>query len=71
MPSATYFDTTVGYKFKVAEKDLEAFLTVNNLLNKDAPFLPGTGQPGINYPTEQALFDVVGRYYTTGIRFKF
>ena len=71
VPAITYVDATVGYKFRVAEADLEAFLTVNNLLNKDAPFVPSTGQPGINYPTVQGLFDVVGRYYTTGIRFRF
>jgi iron complex outermembrane recepter protein len=66
-----YVDTTISYKFQVAEKDLEAFLTINNLLDKTAPFVPSTGQPGIDYPTVQGLFDVVGRYYTTGLRFKF
>jgi outer membrane receptor protein involved in Fe transport len=69
--AVTYFDTTVSYKFNVAGRDLDAFLTVNNLLNKNPPFVPARDQPGITYPTVQAMYDVVGRYYTTGIRFKF
>ncbi|MDB5456124.1 MAG: TonB-dependent receptor [Caulobacter sp.] len=72
IPAVTYFDTTVSYKFEVSERNFEAFLTVNNLLDKKPPLVPVVaGQPGISYPTVQALFDVVGRYYTTGLRFKF
>ena len=29
------------------------------------------GQPGQQYPTSQAIYDVVGRYFTTGLRFEF
>ena len=71
IPDITYVDTTVTYKFEVAGRDLDAFITINNLFNRAPPFAPARDQPGISYPAALAIHDVVGRYYTTGIRFKF
>lgn len=68
--AVTYVDLNVSYAFEVDGKDLTAFLTVNNLFDRDPPLL-GHGQPGQQYPTSQAIYDVVGRYFTTGVRFAF
>jgi outer membrane receptor protein involved in Fe transport len=68
--STTYLDLNANYRFTVDGHDLDWFVTVNNALNEQAPLI-GNGQPSQQYPTNQALYDVVGRYYTTGIRFKF
>ena len=68
-----YTDVTFTYKFKVDQKPLEAFLTINNAFNKTPPLAPsayfvfGTSNGGTN----PNLFDVVGRQFTMGMRFKF
>lgn len=70
VPSVVYVDLTATYDFTVSGSDLTAFLTVNNAFDQKPPLI-GNGQPGQQYPTNQGLFDVVGPYYTTGIRFEF
>jgi outer membrane receptor protein involved in Fe transport len=70
IPAVTYVDVTAEYEFTVSESTFNAFLTINNLFDKDPPLLPN-GQPGQQYPTSQAIYDVVGRYFTTGLRFEF
>ncbi|MNI42129.1 hypothetical protein D3C73_964070 [compost metagenome] len=70
MPSVVYVDVTVERDFSVRGHDLTAFLTVNNAFDQKPPLI-GNGQPGQMYPTNQAVYDVVGPYYTTGIRFAF
>jgi iron complex outermembrane receptor protein len=69
--SAVYYtDLTLRVKLDVGGKSLEPFLTVNNLFDKDPPLIPGT-VPGVNLPTNIAVYDIVGRAYTVGVRFKF
>jgi iron complex outermembrane receptor protein len=71
IPARTYVDTTVTYKFDLRGVGMEAYLTVNNLFNQVAPiFSPGC-QPTQCYPTQAEIYDVVGRYYSAGLRFKF
>jgi iron complex outermembrane recepter protein len=48
------------------------FLHIDNLFDKDPSVLqvPGyTGSPGMNYPVVPYQ-DLIGRYYTVGLRFK-
>jgi outer membrane receptor protein involved in Fe transport len=66
-----YYNLAVTYKFQAVGGDMEAFANINNLFDKDPPLLPATNQPGLVYPTNQSLYDVVGRYYSAGIRFRF
>ena len=64
-------DTTVSKEFEVASGNLEAFVTVNNLLNERAPLFPSnSGLPGLFYPT-LGFYDDMGRYFTAGFRMKF
>ncbi|MGI4876973.1 MAG: hypothetical protein ACRYG4_05760 [Janthinobacterium lividum] len=69
--SVTYTDTTVQYKFHVRGATLEAYLTVNNLFNVQPPLFSTGAQPGQGYPTNPVVYDVIGRYYTGGMRFRF
>jgi outer membrane receptor protein involved in Fe transport len=71
--SLTYFDATVSYTkyLKDSDNKIEGFLTVNNLGDKQPPIIPGGGQPGQQYPTNIFIYDVIGRYFTAGVRFKF
>jgi iron complex outermembrane receptor protein len=71
IPAVWYTNLAVAYKFKVGGHDLEAFANINNLFNKDAPLVPSTTLPGIRYSTAAYLYDVIGRYYTGGLRMRF
>ena len=64
-------DVTVGKKFEFGGSTVEAFLTVNNLLDERAPLYPSnSGLPGLFYPT-LGFYDDMGRFYTAGVRMTF
>jgi iron complex outermembrane receptor protein len=64
-------DTTISKEFDISDGKMEAFLTVNNVLNERAPLFPSaSGLPGLFYPT-LGFYDDMGRFYTAGIKVKF
>jgi iron complex outermembrane receptor protein len=68
-----YTDLTVAYELQVAGHELRPFLTVENLFNKKPPITGGGSNntvPGLFFPTAQG-FDVIGRYFTVGLRGRF
>ena len=65
-----YTDLSVRFTIPHGNGNIELFGTVNNLLDKDPPLIPGT-IPGVNIPTNIAVYDFVGRAFTAGVRFKF
>ncbi len=72
---AFYWDTAISYKFAhVGENgyDAEAFFNVNNLMNRD-PAVVAQGPGGFPYaaiPANPTLYDVLGRTFRAGVRFK-
>jgi iron complex outermembrane recepter protein len=68
VPTVRYTDMTVSYD--VASLKGNVFFTVNNLSNKDPPPIPGILIAGSSLGNH-LLYDVVGRAYTAGFRFKF
>ncbi|HEY8538715.1 MAG TPA: TonB-dependent receptor [Steroidobacteraceae bacterium] len=66
--SVSYTDLTLRYRFERA--GTEAFLTVNNLFDRDPPLIPGS-TPGVNLPTIISVYDTVGRAFTAGVRVSF
>jgi outer membrane receptor protein involved in Fe transport len=71
-PNVTYTDVNLSYKFGGQNADrYEAFFNVQNLTNEIAPIRADPANPGLQYPTLRTMYDVMGRYYTTGVRFKF
>jgi hypothetical protein len=70
VPSVTYFDTTLSYDIKVGDRHLTPFMTINNLLNKKPPLIPTTFIPGVLNPTDASTYDVIGRMFTLGVRFR-
>jgi iron complex outermembrane recepter protein len=69
VPSVFYTDLTLQYHFGQTSP-VEAFLTVNNVFDKDPPAVPQNQAqfiPASNF----ALYDNIGRYFTAGVRFKF
>lgn len=65
---AWYTDVTVKYDLG-EERRAQLFFTVNNLLNEYPPIIP-SGVFQLAYPTNAALYDVAGRTFTAGVRFK-
>lgn len=66
-----YTDVSLDYKLRGIGEDLVLFANVQNLFDKDPPiFGTPAGAPGLNSPYAVG-YDVVGRYYTLGVRAKF
>jgi iron complex outermembrane recepter protein len=71
IPATYYTDLTATYSLPVEGGKVDTFLTVSNLWNQQPRVVPETGFPGVGYPTILQLYDVIGRYYTVGARFRF
>ncbi|WCT74007.1 TonB-dependent receptor [Sphingomonas naphthae] len=69
--AATYFDMAVNYKFG-AERQYEMFFNVRNVANKDPAIVPNgpTGNPYRSPAIDQTQYDVLGRVFRLGFRFK-
>jgi outer membrane receptor protein involved in Fe transport len=70
-PSAFYMDTTIIYKPKISGYQMEFFLNINNIANKDPalqPKPPGSLAGGL--PTNPLVYDTLGRTYSLGLRLK-
>jgi hypothetical protein len=69
--SNTVYDLALSYKpFKEMAGDAEVFLSIQNLFNAYPPFIAG-GNSGSYYSGQNIRgYDVVGRFFTAGVRFK-
>ena len=73
VPAYWQTDLNVSYDIPVGEKSATMFVNVANLTNAKGGIFqdPGyTGSIGLRYPTVNYA-DVLGRYYTVGVRFNF
>ena len=71
--SQNYLDLNITRKFNLDGADYSAYVTVQNLFNDLAPLYPTTsGAPGIFYPVPGGGggtgADIMGRYFTIGLR---
>jgi iron complex outermembrane recepter protein len=71
-PDLAYTDLTITYK-PFLDIDLKPFLTINNLFNVQAPLLGASGSnvADLTYPTVKQSYDVVGVYFTLGVKYRF
>jgi iron complex outermembrane receptor protein len=67
--SVFYTDITLRKKFDVSGGEIEMFGTVTNLFDQDPPVAPALNIT--MEPTNNALYDVLGRRFTVGARFEF
>ncbi|MCB2078194.1 MAG: TonB-dependent receptor [Novosphingobium sp.] len=67
--AVAYTDLSLRWKIEQDNGDFEFFTTINNLFDKKPPLIPST-VPGVNLPTNISTYDVVGRAFTAGVRFK-
>jgi outer membrane receptor protein involved in Fe transport len=71
IPAYNYTDLSISYRTEVDGHEVRPFLTIENLFNKRPPINGGDNSvPGLFFPTP-AGFDVMGRYFTVGIRGRF
>lgn len=70
VPSITYLDARLSGKFG-EDDNLEVFMNINNLLDRDPNITPGTiGRTGVGVGIS-GLYDVMGRNYTLGVNYEF
>lgn len=69
---AFYLDTSLSQDIEMGDKTLQLFLSINNLLDKDPPVVaPGPAGSAYATPaTNQSIYDLLGRTYRFGVRFK-
>ena len=66
--AVTYVNLNAQYTiWSRGEQQIQLFGVVNNLFDKDPP----NDIPSSFGPTNNVLYDVVGRYYRAGVRFAF
>lgn len=68
-PNRVYTDVNISYAF-MEDRKLEAFLNIQNLFDTDYPILGNNVNPGLTFRVNKSAYDVVGRYFTAGLRFR-
>jgi hypothetical protein len=73
IPAVITNDLSLNYRFKAAGRNLQAFLTINNLFNQSPQLGPPTPTtiPGAQSPLGPGSISPLGRYFTGGVRFNF
>jgi iron complex outermembrane receptor protein len=73
LPAIYYNDVSLNYTFKAAGHPAQVFVAVDNLFDQAPRIWPGTNSaaaPGSSNPSV-AGDDIVGRYFTLGLRIKY
>ncbi|HWK34750.1 TonB-dependent receptor plug domain-containing protein [Sphingomonas sp.] len=70
VPAVWYTDATIGYKLPTSSGNMELYATINNLFDQDPPITPN-GSPTAPRAANGGIYDLIGRYYTMGLRVKF
>jgi hypothetical protein len=66
--SVFYTDTSITYDI-LPDRGLQAFFTINNLFDRDPPPTPSFLIAGSNY-SNRTLYDLIGRQFTLGLRYR-
>jgi outer membrane receptor protein involved in Fe transport len=72
IPSSFYMDARLNGTF--GENDnLQVFLNVQNLLDREPVLTPGSGvgRTGVGTSVNTGLYDILGRRYTIGVNYEF
>jgi hypothetical protein len=67
--SQAYLDLNLSYDVTMDGHDMSFYGGIANVLNSFV-FVPNSSEPFEFYPTNQVLYDVVGRYFDVGVRFR-
>jgi len=69
--ATVYTDLNVTYSSKIGHSDTDFYVTVNNLFDQKGRLFLISPLPGVNIPTSRNVYDVIGRYFTFGVRSRF
>ncbi len=67
----TYLNASVSYDLREGPKPISIYLSGSNLTDKFVFAPQNNAQPTEFYPSFQSQYDVVGRYFVGGIRFRY
>ncbi|WP_176593795.1 TonB-dependent receptor domain-containing protein [Sphingobium sp. EM0848] len=71
VPAVFYTDLSLGFKIPEFGKGAQVYFAVQNLFDKDPPVAPIYGATGfLGTGTNGYLYDVIGRQFRAGVRFK-
>lgn len=67
----TYLDLRLGYQFDMGSSEVEVFANVTNLNDEDPPLTPSySAFTGYSTQHNTAVYDVLGRRYTVGVKMR-
>jgi len=67
--SVTYIDLRLGYEFDIGGSEVEVFGNITNLGDASPPLTPSySAFTGYSTQTNPAVYDLLGRRYTVGVR---
>lgn len=69
--AVTYVDLNLRYQIQTRDGELELYAYAQNLLDEDPPVVANFGFFGANATQTNAFYDLIGRRYTLGARFRF
>lgn len=69
MPNRTYVDA--NFTYNLTDQGTQVFLNIQNLFDVDPPVRTTSVVTNLNAPTDKTAYDIIGRYLTAGVRFKF
>jgi len=73
VPSVIYVNLSASYKWDVPGGRIELFGNVQNLFDRDPPIVPAVFDASLAQTSSQynaGLFDLLGRRFTVGVRFR-
>lgn len=68
LPAVGYVDLGVGHTVTQGRTSVEFYADIHNLFDRQPPVFPGNNIAGLLYPTIPPLYDVVGRFFTVGVK---
>ena len=71
LDAVTYLNASVSYDVKDGDKPVTIYLAGSNLTDKFVFAPQNNAQPTEFYPSFQSQYDVIGRYFVGGIRFRY
>jgi outer membrane receptor protein involved in Fe transport len=72
VPAYAYFNLYGSFNVPIGnDRQVQFFGTINNILDQDPPFLPSGAAGGTRETsTNPVFYDVIGRYFRFGVRFR-
>ena len=69
--ATVYTDFNIAHRFSASPGQPEIYATVNNVFNQKGRLFLISPVSGLNIPTARSIYDIVGRYFTVGVKAKF